>query len=278
MNTVKLNGNDVSVEINGRSAKLYPHEGKVFLESRIDTEYGIKIRNNSSSRIEVVAAVDGLNVVTGKPAAVTDSGYVIPAWGSYTIKGFRNSKDEVGSFKFTEKRNSYAAEKGQASNTGVIAIAIYAEKYVPRTPEYTFGGNLYKGVINDVPSDIFNVSNNADFNTTCDWMSTEKSSTSTPTKGSGMLYSRSLTSNTKSSGGGCSASSYSHGTTWGKKVTDKVTETTFERAGNAHIQEFFYNSREKLEEMGVKLIHEAVINTPQGFPASFATPPKGWKK
>ena len=71
--------------------------------------------------------------------------------------------------------------------------------------------------------------------------------------------------------------SFSHGTTWGGKIDDKVATTSFERDGIIAQTEVFYNAKENLEAMGIKLVQEKLVNLPTGFPRSFATPPSGWK-
>ena len=71
--------------------------------------------------------------------------------------------------------------------------------------------------------------------------------------------------------------SFSHGTTWGGKIDDKVATTSFERDSIIAQTEVFYNAKENLEAMGIKLVQEKQINLPTGFPRSFATPPSGWK-
>lgn len=262
MNKIQKSGVDISVNVNGRPVRLYSHEGKVFLESRVGTEYSITIKNNNSFRVEVVAAVDGLSVLTGNPASIEDSGYVINAWGEYTIKGFRKDNDVVGAFKFVEKQASYAAGKGQASNTGVLAIAVYKEKtyqpqysnHLPLVKGRNWHDNFPIGTPTCVPT-LFSCS----IEKSCSASDMNMHADSVPVMG-GVLR----------------GASYDHGTTWGSSVTDRVTTTTFERDYLLFVQEIFYNSREKLDEMGVKLVHEAVINTPSGFPKSFATPPAGW--
>jgi hypothetical protein len=46
---------------------------------------------------------------------------------------------------------------------------------------------------------------------------------------------------------------------------------------DAKASEIFYNSKENLEAMGIKLVQEKQVNYPTGFPGSFAKPPTEWK-
>ena len=130
MNNVYNNGIDLSVTVNGRPTRIYTHEGRYFIESREGTEHVIEITNRNYYRVEAVVAVDGLSVMNGEPASTEDFGYVIPAYGSVKVKGYRKNLEEVGAFKFSKREQSYAADKGDSSNVGVIAIAVWKEKLV----------------------------------------------------------------------------------------------------------------------------------------------------
>jgi hypothetical protein len=44
------------------------------------------------------------------------------------IDGFRQSDDQVAAFRFSKVRDSYAAQRGEARNVGVIGIAFFAER------------------------------------------------------------------------------------------------------------------------------------------------------
>ena len=49
-------------------------------------------------------------------------------WASLEIDGFRKSEDEVAAFRFAKVRDSYAAQRGDARNVGVIGVAFFAER------------------------------------------------------------------------------------------------------------------------------------------------------
>lgn len=272
MNILTNHGIDLSVTVNGRPTRTYLHEGKYFIESREGTEYAIEIKNNNWYRVEVVGAVDGLSVITGKPASATDSGYIVNARDKIVIKGFRKDKTEVGAFKFTKKEASYAASKGEAaaSNVGVIAIAVYAEK-----PQYTLWCNTGGSSANWVSTPLRNCWRGSI--TTADTLGYNSinttSSTAAAINGAAMNALLSNTSVTTTN-----AVSFDHGTTWGAKIEDRVVTTTFDRgAGGPAITEIFYNSKENLEAIGIKMVQEKQVTLPRGFPSDFAEPPAGWK-
>jgi hypothetical protein len=91
--------------------------------------YTIFIKNHSPGRIEVVASVDGLDVIDGQPASFGKRGYLIDAFGDLEIEGFRTSANEVAAFRFGSVSQSYAARKhGNTRNVGVIGIAMFHER------------------------------------------------------------------------------------------------------------------------------------------------------
>ena len=101
---------------------------KYGLVGKAGGRYSILLTNQSDSRLEFVASVDGVDVIDGKPASLNKSGYVVPPGQSVRIDGFRRSLNEVAAFRFSAVRESYAEKKyGDAANVGVIGIAVFAE-------------------------------------------------------------------------------------------------------------------------------------------------------
>ena len=123
---------DLNILVNGNRCKQYQHQGKTFIEAKNGSEYVIEIKNNHYKRILAVGSVDGLNVLTGKAASDTDTGYIIGAYSSEKIKGFRFSDDEWAMFKFGYKFDgkTYAQSKedGSEKNCGVIGLRMFYEK------------------------------------------------------------------------------------------------------------------------------------------------------
>ena len=89
--------------------------------------YEVYVKNATSDRIEIVASVDGLSVMNGKAASVSQHGYVIEPKGEIWIDGFRENSSNVKRFQFGSVADSEAAKKGQARNVGVIGLAVYVE-------------------------------------------------------------------------------------------------------------------------------------------------------
>lgn len=280
MNSLNYYGIDTAVTVNGRPVRAYTHEGKIWIESRIGTEWAVQIQNNNSYRVEAVVAVDGLSVISGKPASKTDIGYVINANDKVVIKGYRKDMEEVGSFRFTSKKKSYAASRGQATNAGVIAIAIYAEKINYVWPTYNFASTSIS-----VPTwtGLNTCTRNVGGLIGSGVTTTQNTSTVFRTATGGSVASSSLSSGASNCGAqasyccNASAAPFEHGTEWGSKVQDKVVTTSFDRGSLIYDTEIFYDSRQNLESYGVKVIPEKQAAFPTGFPLSFATPPTNWR-
>ena len=78
--------------------------------------YTLRIWNRSGRRIEAVVSVDGRDVVDGKPGDFRNKrGYLVPAWGSVDIDGWRLSERQAAAFRFTSVANSYAGRMGSAA-------------------------------------------------------------------------------------------------------------------------------------------------------------------
>ncbi len=127
-----LAGVAVDVEIfdrkTGEVLPVYWHDGKRHVAGEPGREYEIRLGSRDGCRVLAVTSVDGVNVISGKTASPSQSGYVIDSWGGVTIDGWRKSLDEVAAFYFTALPDSYAARTGRADNVGVIGVALFRER------------------------------------------------------------------------------------------------------------------------------------------------------
>ena len=134
-----INKKLVEVTLVGKNGKVLPSyqkDGQVYFGGKKGERYEIKIRNNSNSGVEVVATVDGLSVMSGEPGDwKAERGYIIHAYDSIKIDGYRRNEDEVAAFRFTNSddptEDSYAGRKDMPENLGVIGIAVFKEKEQP---------------------------------------------------------------------------------------------------------------------------------------------------
>lgn len=125
---------EVEVLVDGATVPTFGHAGETYVMGRLGERYTLRVHNRSGRRIEAVVSVDGRDVIDGKPAAVGKRGYLVPAWGSVDIDGWRISNREAAAFRFSRVADSYAARTGSARDVGVIGVAIFPERYIPPPP------------------------------------------------------------------------------------------------------------------------------------------------
>jgi hypothetical protein len=92
-----------------------------------DVRYSLAIANDTGSAFEVVASVDGLDVIDGRPASFSKRGYIVDPFSSVVIDGWRTSEDTVAAFRFSSIDDSYAERMGDGRNVGVIGAAFFRE-------------------------------------------------------------------------------------------------------------------------------------------------------
>jgi hypothetical protein len=124
------------VDEGGRALPTFRHQGRTFVLGERGQRYLLRVRNESGARIEVVASVDGRDVIDGRPAAVEKRGYLVDPYGEVTIDGFRLGLDSVAAFRFSSVSRSYAARTGDARDVGVIGVAIFPERERPLVRPY----------------------------------------------------------------------------------------------------------------------------------------------
>lgn len=111
-------------------------DGRLYVIGQEGQRYLMRIRNHTGYRFEVVASVDGLDVIDGRPASFSKRGYILHPNGTLTIEGFRTGADTVAAFRFSSVRGSYANQSGKGDqNVGVIGAAFFNEQGV--TPAWT---------------------------------------------------------------------------------------------------------------------------------------------
>lgn len=119
----------VEVLVRGRPIDVYSHNGRKYIEGRNGSDYSLRITNPHWQRVKAVVSVDGISVIDGKLASSSSQGYLIPAYGSIDIDGWRISNDAVRAFMFGDLDGSYSNKSGNGTaNTGVIAVRLFHEK------------------------------------------------------------------------------------------------------------------------------------------------------
>ncbi len=113
---------------NGSAWPIYFAGGREHVQGRRGERYILEYRNLSKDDIfEIVATVDGLDVLSGRPGSIRNRGYALRPGETLRIEGFRKSRDEVAAFRFSGVDDSYAANSGNRStaNIGVIGTAAF---------------------------------------------------------------------------------------------------------------------------------------------------------
>lgn len=286
---MQKNSFELSVLVHGKPLREYLHKGKIYIEGRANSKYELLLRNNSARRVEAVISVDGLDVLDGKPAKSTNTGYVIQPWQTLRLEGWRLTDEEVAAFLFAEEEESYASKKGKKRNMGVIGVAFYFE----RVYQYNYGQYNNYGAVKIMPlgltgnlGHVIGTSyNSADLKGSSVNLSNHVDSSNS--SGSGIL--RGMTTCSVSSAGNnsvnVSAKSSSLGTGFGERTESKVYNTSFTRDTEqpTEILEMRYNNRDNLEKLGIKIAQPLpddlqARETAKPFEdiGSGCTPPEGW--
>lgn len=130
INSVSIAAGKVSfsvVDDRGNRIPMYRVGQSYYLSGREGQSYQLQYENNTAKTFEVVASVDGVDVIDGSEASRSNSGYVLHAHDSLKIEGFRKSESAVASFTFSKPKDAYAAnsENGSIQNAGVIGTVLY---------------------------------------------------------------------------------------------------------------------------------------------------------
>jgi len=284
---MKANLCELQVLVHGKPVREFPHDGRLYVEGRKNTDFTLRVRNLTDQQILAVLSIDGLSIVTGEEASSKDSGYVLGPRGSLNIPGWSLSNDEVARFCFHKAAESYAAKTGKPRNVGVIGCAVFKSKYdyskilrgssfslgVAGDPSsYSFGGD---GQSRGVSQSYF--MNDSDTRYAPDWSGvTTTSEMNCNATVQPQETERSGTPRRKSTVEAASEI----GTGFGKRQGFRVQEVSFERESTTpnEVLEITYDTRKGLEKRGVDLDWRPTVARPNPFPGDrHCTPPEGWE-
>jgi hypothetical protein len=116
------------VDANGNALPSFASAKGPLVQGEVGERYMIELVNLTSSRFEAVVSVDGLDVMDGRAGSFDKRGYLLMPFATVDIDGFRQNMDQVAAFRFGSVRGSYAAQKGNDRNVGVIGVALFAER------------------------------------------------------------------------------------------------------------------------------------------------------
>ncbi len=244
------------VDESGRTLPAFERRGRTWVLGRLGERYQLRVRNGSDRRIEVVASVDGRDVVDGRAASTAKRGYVVGPWGEVTIDGFRLSTDAVAAFRFSSVPDSYAARMGDARDVGVVGAAIFSERgRRPIPPPIGLGKREPSARGEDL-----------------------REETAPPATAAPAPSAEARRDAGKRSG---------LGTAFGEERGSPVEQVAFERESEwpAVVLTLRYDDERGLAAQGIDL-HGGLVRgdeawwrrTAQPFPAGFAEPPPGWRR
>ena len=241
---------DLIDRTDGRVLPIYTHEGRRYVIGKPGNEYAIRVRNDGGERALAVMSVDGVNVISGDTASPSQTGYVLNAYSSAEIAGWRTSRSRTAAFFFTTLANSYATRTGRPDNVGVIGVAVFRER--PRVMQH-FGGKLER--------------RNQALDETDRAASPSESASST------------APSADMKDAGALAEKKAQIGTGYGRSETSYVQYTDFQRASETPSEtiSIYYDSYENLLAQGVPVGNAPIARArPEAFPDRdrFAPPPR----
>jgi hypothetical protein len=125
---------DVQLQLDGDPAPLFwasGHDDRRYFQAFEGQNYSVVLHNNTSRRVGVLLAVDGINAVNGERTHLgnNEAMYVLGPWENTTIRGWRTNLDEVRRFVFVDEKRSYAARTDQANgDMGWLRVLTFKEK------------------------------------------------------------------------------------------------------------------------------------------------------
>lgn len=259
---MKMQNYELRLLVGGNPIHEYEHNGNTFVEGRKGSEFEVEFKNNSGNRLMVVPSVDGVSTLDGKPATLESSGYVVNAYQSLIIPGWRVDENNVANFLFMDKEHSYVRTQTNSSATaGVVGVLVYGEEAVQTT---VFPPNY----IEPAPIQPY-------------WVQTPLTGQppllNQPWFGSS-LTTRSCVSQTMASTKNMSEP-FEMGTGWGSKSDFKTNPTTFNRGKLRGQMAIYYDTRRNLEKRGIQVVkrERSYLNSlPSPFQTGGCTPPDGW--
>lgn len=246
---------EFEVLVNGKSVKEYSHNGSMYIEAKEGSTFSLRMSNNSSSRALFVPTVDGLSIMNGKEGSFKSSGYIINAYDSMTIAGWRTSNENVAEFFFSKPEESYATKKGKGGNLGVIGCAIFKEK----EPEVRIETIIQKEY---VPYPVYPKPFDPTYPHRGPWLYDCQSSGSNNITNS--MFSSQVSSSNQSPIKSLSTAGLGAG--FGHDKFSPVVTVDFNRESSPQATfTIFYNTRKNLESMGIEFVRPLHV-APSAFP------------
>jgi hypothetical protein len=250
------------VDAGGAELPTWHHKGATWVAGNEGERYGVRLRNHTAERLEVVVTVDGRDVMSGETGDYKrQRGYILAPWQTATVEGFRTSMKSVASFRFTTPEDSYSSRMGTPQHVGVIGVAVFRERRVAEAPRPP----VMARPTGDLKGGSHGASRGA---------GGEAPARMAPSPGPG----EGVVMRDEAYGAGEPAARNNIGTQYGESRHSEVVQGHFARAGSqpAAVLGLFYDDLEGLHARGVPVGHQAASGGPDPFPGlRFAPPPPG---
>jgi len=263
-------GNLVDVSVidrdSGATLPTYSHGGKLYVAGTPGHRYGVRIVNRTGARVLTVLSVDGVNAITGENADPNQSGYVLGAYDSTEVDGWRKNMSEIAEFNFTNLGDSYAARTGRPNNVGVIGVAVFREK-----PHYTWRERDEK-IAREVP--MPSAADSAGY-ARKDAAPPPMAAQAPASAGAAAKSAPAETSANSMAEVRRAKPEESLGTGHGEREYSSATYTTFERESShpSEVDSIWYDSQRNLVARGVIPAPRPIAKEPQPFPNTFVPDP-----
>jgi len=263
-------GNLVDVSVidrdSGATLPTYSHGGKLYVAGTPGHRYGVRIVNRTGARVLTVLSVDGVNAITGENADPNQSGYVLGAYDSTEVDGWRKNMSEIAEFNFTNLGDSYAARTGRPNNVGVIGVAVFREK-----PHYTWRERDEK-IAREVP--MPSAADSAGY-ARKDAAPPPMAAQAPASAGAAAKSAPAETSANSMAEARRAKPEESLGTGHGEREYSSATYTTFERESShpSEVDSIWYDSQRNLVARGVIPAPRPIAKEPQPFPNTFVPDP-----
>lgn len=128
-----MNNYELNVRSNGKTYREYNIGDDLFIGVNKDEEFEVVFKNNTSAPVQVRLSIDGTDILTGDQATSNATGemWYCGARDTLVLKAWPESSSGGAKFIFSDSKKSVAAHThGNMSGRGLIAAAVYTEKYV----------------------------------------------------------------------------------------------------------------------------------------------------
>lgn len=120
-------------DFSGKTLRKYLVDGIETVGAYGNENFEIEFKNNTYETVQVKITLDGTDVATGKAATTEPTGkmWVVNGYGTLRLKAWAETNEGGSSFVFTNGLNGVSVNlRGDTSNNGIIAAAVYKESYV----------------------------------------------------------------------------------------------------------------------------------------------------